>query len=70
VAAASVAILHTHALPSVLGLIGFPVAAGLAAAWYYLPLLALLAWILAVSLLLCFRSPHSGVAQPGNGSSR
>ena len=55
VAGASVAILRTHALPTVLGLIGFPIAASLAAAWYYLPLFALLAWILAASLLLCFR---------------
>jgi hypothetical protein len=39
----------------VLGLIGFPIAASLAAAWYYLPLFALLAWILVASLLLCFR---------------
>lgn len=43
-----------------LALIGFPVAASLTAAWYYLPLFALLAWILAVSLLLC-RRPRTPV---------
>jgi len=56
VATASAAILRTRALPRTLGLLGFPVAASLAAAWYYVPLIALLAWVLAVSLLLCFRS--------------
>jgi len=56
VAAASVAILRTHVLPTMFGLVGFPVAASLAAAWYYLPLFALLAWILAVSLVLCIRN--------------
>jgi hypothetical protein len=57
VATASAAILRTGALPRTLGLLGFPVAASLAAAWYYLPLFALLAWVLAASLLLCFRRP-------------
>lgn len=51
VATASVAILRTRRLPSTLGVVGFLVAASLAAAWYYLPLFALLAWVLAVSLL-------------------
>jgi len=50
VATASVAILRTRRLPRILGLLGFAVAASLAAAWYYLPLFALLAWILAASL--------------------
>jgi hypothetical protein len=54
VATASAAIIRTGALPRALGLLGFPVAASLAAAWYYLPLFALLAWVLAASLLLCF----------------
>jgi hypothetical protein len=55
VASASVAILRTRRLPRILGALGFLVAASLAAAWYYLPLFALLAWVLAASLL-CLRS--------------
>jgi hypothetical protein len=43
-----------------LGLAGFVVAAGLAAAWYYLPLFALLARVLAASVL-CLR-PRAGAA--------
>lgn len=54
VAAASAGILSTRRLPRMLGLVGFPVAASLAAAWYYLPLFAFLAWIFATSLL-CLR---------------
>jgi hypothetical protein len=54
VLAASVAIMRTRALPRILGLSGFPIAASLAAAWYYLPVFALLAWLAAASLLLLF----------------
>jgi hypothetical protein len=54
VATASVAILRTRRLPTIMGALGFVVAASLAAAWYYLPLFALLAWVLAASLL-CLR---------------
>jgi hypothetical protein len=54
VAAASVAILRTRALFALLGVLGLVVAASLAAAWYYLPVFALLAWVLATSLL-CLR---------------
>lgn len=53
-AAASAAILRTRRLPKILAVLGFLVAASLAAAWYYLPLFALLAWILATSVL-CLR---------------
>jgi hypothetical protein len=55
VAAASTAILRTRALPAPLGALGLLVAASLAAAWYYLPLFGLLAWIFAASLL-CLRA--------------
>jgi hypothetical protein len=54
VAAASAAILRTRALPRLVGVLGFPVAASLTAAWYFLPVFALLAWTAAVSLLLAF----------------
>jgi hypothetical protein len=54
VAAASAAILRTRRLPKILAVLGFLVAASLAAAWYYLPLFALLAWILVTSVL-CLR---------------
>jgi hypothetical protein len=54
VATASVAIVRKGAMPRLLGWLGFPVAASLTAAWYYLPLFALLAWVLAASLLLLF----------------
>lgn len=54
VTTASVATLRTRRLPTALGVAGFPVAASLAAAWYYLPLFALLAWVFATSLL-CVR---------------
>ena len=54
VATASVGILRTRRLPAPLGASGLLVAASLAAAWYYLPLFALLAWVLAASLL-CLR---------------
>lgn len=64
VAAASAAILRTRRLPRTLGLVGFPVAASLAAAWYYLPLFALLAWVLATSLL-CLR--RTGLTFEGRG---
>jgi hypothetical protein len=47
-----------------LGLLGFPVAASLAAAPYYLPLFAPLAWVLAASLLLCFRKGAAGEDYP------
>jgi hypothetical protein len=57
VATASVAILRTRRLPTTLGLVGLLVAASLAAAWYYLPLFALLGWVLVTSLL-CLR-PHA-----------
>jgi hypothetical protein len=50
----SVAILRTHALSRIAGFAGFPVAACLAASWYYVPVFALLAWIAALSLMLCF----------------
>jgi hypothetical protein len=56
VATASVAIVRTRRLPTALGILGFVVAASLAAAWYYLPLFALLAWVLAASLS-CLRAP-------------
>jgi hypothetical protein len=69
VGAVSIAILRTRALPITLGLIGLPVAASLAAAWYYLPLFALLAWILAVSLLLAFRPRTPGPVGYVRGSS-
>src|SRR5204862_4715742 len=49
VATTSFAILRTRRLPAALGVLGFLVAASLAAAWYYLPLFALLAWTLAAS---------------------
>jgi hypothetical protein len=52
VATTSIAIVRTRSLPLALGVAGFPVAASLASAWYYLPLFALLAWTLAASLLL------------------
>jgi hypothetical protein len=52
VVAASVAILRTRTLPAIVGVVGFPVAASLAASWYYLPVFPLLAWVTAVSLLL------------------
>ena len=51
VASASVAILRTRRLPRALGVVGLLVAASLAAAWFYVPLFVLLAWILATSLL-------------------
>jgi hypothetical protein len=54
VVAASAAILRTRALPRLVGVLGFPFAASLAAAWYFLPVFALLAWTAAVSLLLAF----------------
>jgi hypothetical protein len=54
VATASVAILRTRRLPAPLGAVGLLVAASLTAAWYYLPLFALLAWVLATSLF-CLR---------------
>ena len=57
VATASVAILRTRRLPTTLGVAGLLVAASLAAAWYYVPLFALLAWVMATSLL-CLR-PHA-----------
>jgi hypothetical protein len=58
---ASLAILRTRALPTTLGLLGFPIAASLAAAWYYVPVFALLAWIAAASLVIAFaRGPISG----------
>jgi len=60
VTAASAAILRTRRLPAVLGLLGLPVAASLAAAWYYVPLFALLAWVLATSLV-CLR-PRGRIA--------
>jgi len=65
VATASVAILRTRRLPTTLGVVGLPVAASLAAAWYYLPLFALLAWVLATSLL-CLRrhSPECDTNEP------
>jgi hypothetical protein len=62
VASASVAILRTRRLPKTLGMVGLPVAASLAAAWYYVPLLLLLGWVLATSLL-CLR-PRSAVNHP------
>jgi hypothetical protein len=55
VATASVAILRTRTLPTTLGVVGLLVAASLAASWYYLPLFALLAWVLVTSVL-CLRS--------------
>jgi hypothetical protein len=55
-----VAILRTRVLPRMLGLLGFPVAASLVAARYCLPLFALLGWVLAASLLLCFREGAAG----------
>jgi hypothetical protein len=58
VATASVAILRTRRLPAALGVLGFLVAASLTAAWYYLPLFALLGWVLVTSLL-CLRAPNS-----------
>jgi hypothetical protein len=64
VVATSVAILRTRALPRAVGGAGFAVAASLAAAWYYLPLFALLAWTATLSLMLAFplsrprRAPH------------
>lgn len=48
----SVAALRTGALPRVLAFAGFPVAASLAVAWYYVPVFALLAWVAAASLFL------------------
>jgi hypothetical protein len=57
VATASVAILRTRRLPTTLGVVGLLVAASLAAAWYYLPLFALLGWVLVTSLF-CLR-PHT-----------
>ena len=61
VATASVAILRrTRRLPTTLGIVGFLVAASFAAAWYYLPLFALLGWVLVTSLL-CLR-PHAPMA--------
>jgi hypothetical protein len=56
VATASIAILRTRRLPRSVGWSGFPVAASLAGAWYYLPLFALLAWSLAASLTVFVRS--------------
>jgi hypothetical protein len=50
----SAAILRTRALPRTVGLVGFPVAASLAAAWYYVPVFALLGWTAALSLMLAF----------------
>jgi hypothetical protein len=64
VATASIAIVRTRSLPLVFGLLGFPVAASLAAAWYYVPLFALLAWTLAASLLLCFRPATAPEREP------
>jgi hypothetical protein len=61
VATASVAILRTRRLPRALGVAGLLVAASLAAAWYYVPLFALLAWVL-VSSLLCLR-PRPAVSR-------
>lgn len=52
VVTAAVAILRTHSLPRTLGWLGFAVAAGLAAAWYYIPLFGFLAWVAAASVLL------------------
>jgi hypothetical protein len=52
VVAASVAELRTRALPRTLAVIGFPVAASLAAGWYYIPVFALLAWVAAASVFL------------------
>jgi hypothetical protein len=54
VATASVAVLRMRRLPVPLGAVGLIVALSLMAAWYYLPLFALLAWVLAASLL-CLR---------------
>ena len=55
VAAGSLAILRRRTPPAALGVLGLFVAASLAAAWYYLPVFALLAWVLATSLL-CLRT--------------
>jgi hypothetical protein len=55
VAAASAAVLRTRVLPRIFGLIGFPIAASLAAAWYYLPVFGLLAWAGVASMLLAVR---------------
>jgi hypothetical protein len=63
VASASVAILRTRRLPRALGVVGLLVAANLAAAWYYVPLFALLGWVIVTSLL-CLR-PRPAVNHPG-----
>jgi hypothetical protein len=65
VVTASIAILRTRRLPRLLGVLGFPVAASLAGAWYYLPLFALFAWSLAASLLLFVRS-SAGACRSGD----
>jgi hypothetical protein len=62
VATASVAVLRTRRLPAPLGALGLVVAPSLTAAWYYLPVFALLAWILAASLL-CWR-PRTAARRP------
>jgi hypothetical protein len=54
VATGSVAVVRRRTLPAPVGVLGLLVAASLAAAWYYLPIFALLAWVLATSLL-CLR---------------
>ena len=51
VATASVAILRTRRLPRALAFTGFPAAASLVGAWYYVPLFVFLAWVLATSAL-------------------
>lgn len=55
----SVAIVRTQALARLAGILGFPIAASLAASWYYLPVFAFLAWIAALSLMLAFAGASS-----------
>ena len=63
VAITSLAILRIRALPRFVAFVGFAVAASLAFAWYYVPVFALLASTVALSLMLAF-SPLRRAPRP------